>query len=305
SPSRPKATTVTSMSPSAKARAMTSGCESVSLASKSSSTTSLPASDRRLAAAVRRSVGRAASTMRNGRREAYCSAIASAMSDVPPSSSRDWGLPTASITVVLPFEWWVLQAEPAGLVGHEHAVRVHGVADLAPLLEPRIHLGERLRRQAGVLGQIEPATHAQHPLVQLGAPPVQPVLDREVDGDRPARHRERQRRSVALAEAFEHVEERHVAGLGDGPHDRAQLVLLAERHDELVLQEAVRAVGAVPLPEQIQRVVELRQVLDQAAPALRGLAVVQLTDRAERQLVGQPGREDVRQCEQLWRVELQ
>ena len=75
-------------------------------------------------------------------------------------------------------------------------------------------------------------------------------------------------------------------------------------HHELVLQEAGRPVGAVPLTEHVERVIELRQVLDLAAVGAR-LQVPQLADRHERVLVGQPVGEDVGQCEQLRRIEFQ
>ena len=67
-------------------------------------------------------------------------------------------------------------------------------------------------------------------------------------------------------------------------------------HDELVLAETGRAVGAVPFAEHVQRVVELRQVLD-LAPIGSGRAVPQFTYRHEGVLVGQPVREDVWQLE--------
>ncbi|COX30680.1 Uncharacterised protein [Mycobacterium tuberculosis] len=56
---------------------------------------------------------------------------------------------------------------------------------------------------------------------------------------------------------------------------------------ELILQEARWAVGAVPFAEHVQRMVELREVLDLAAIGA-GFAVPQFADRAEGIFVGQP-----------------
>ena len=66
-------------------------------------------------------------------------------------------------------------------------------------------------------------------------------------------------------------------------------------HGELVLEETGRPVGAVPLPEHVQRMVELRQILN-LAPVGPRLAVPEFPDRAEGVLIGEPVREDVRKC---------
>ena len=66
-------------------------------------------------------------------------------------------------------------------------------------------------------------------------------------------------------------------------------------NNELILQESGRAVGAVPLPEHVQRMVELRQILN-LAPVGSRLAVPEFPDRAEGVLIGEPVREDVRKC---------
>ena len=51
----------------------------------------------------------------------------------------------------------------------------------------------------------------------------------------------------------------------DVDDDRLELLDRLGRHHELVLQEPRRTVGPVPLSEHVERVVELRQVLDLAA----------------------------------------
>jgi len=73
----------------------------------------------------------------------------------------------------------------------------------------------------------------------------------------------------------------------DVDDDGLELLDRLGRHHELVLEEAGRSVGPVPLSEHVQRVVELRQVLDLAAVGA-GLAVPQFTDRAEGVFVGEP-----------------
>ena len=115
---------------------------------------------------------------------------------------------------------------------------------------------------------------------------MSPGLDREVHADVPAGNREAQRRLVARAEQLEHVEERVVPGALDVDDDPLELLDRLGRHHELVLHEPGRAVGAVPLTEHVERVIELRQVLDLAAVGAR-LAVPELADRPEGVLVGQ------------------
>jgi hypothetical protein len=70
SPSSPKATRVTSMSPSANAFSIVSVCDAVSAASKGSMITVAPSRSNRAAAASRRGDGRAARITRSGRRVA-------------------------------------------------------------------------------------------------------------------------------------------------------------------------------------------------------------------------------------------
>ena len=95
-----------------------------------------------------------------------------------------------------------------------------------------------------------------------------------------------------------------MAGALDIDDDRLELVDRLGGNHELVLQEARRAVGAVPLPEHVQRVIELGQVLHLAAVVPR-FAVPEFADRAEGVLVGQPVGEEVRERKQLRRIEFQ
>ena len=76
------------------------------------------------------------------------------------------------------------------------------------------------------------------------------------------------------------------------------------RHHKLVLQEALGAVPAVPLADEVERLVELRQVLHLVA-VRSGLQPPQLTDGHHGQLVHREVREDVRDRHQLGSVEFQ
>src|SRR2546423_1802157 len=66
----------------------------------------------------------------------------------------------------------------------------------------------------------------------------------QVEGEGPARQRERQGPGIGRAEALEHGEERRRARPAQALEGRPQGVLGAERHRHLVLEEATRAVEA-------------------------------------------------------------
>ena len=173
-----------------------------------------------------------------------------------------------------------------------------------PLVDTRIHGVEGFGGGARVLGGIQPSAELQHPAVEFGDEGTESGLDRKVDADIPSRDGEAQRGLVARAEQLEDVEECVEAGALDVDDDRLELVDGFHRNHELVLQEAGRAVGTVPLSEHIERVIKLRQVLDLAAVGA-GLAVPEFSDRPERVLVGQPIGKDVGEGEQLRRIEFQ
>ena len=109
---------------------------------------------------------------------------------------------------------------------------------------------------------------------------------------------------LPMAEALELI---HTASLvHDDVLDEAdELRLVPGRDDELVLGEsAAAAVRVVPIPEHVEHVVELRQILDLAL-AGRPDPVVRLAHRGEAELVGQPAREDVGEGDQRLVVEAQ
>lgn len=85
-----------------------------------------------------------------------------------------------------------------------------------------------------------------------------PGLNGEVHTHVPARHRVGQRGLVARAEQLEHIQRRVVAGLLHVADDLLERLHGIHRNHELVLQEALGTVAAVPLADEIQRLVELR-----------------------------------------------
>jgi hypothetical protein len=79
--------------------------------------------------------------------------------------------------------------------------------------------------------------------------------------------------------------------VGDRSNRLGELLFGAKRNRELILHKPLLTVGAVPFPQQIQRVVELRQILDCAA-AMLGIDVVgHLGGDARGEPVDQPVRE--------------
>ena len=84
----------------------------------------------------------------------------------------------------------------------------------------------------------------------------------------------------------------------------AELVHRGSRDHELVLQETSRPVRAVPLPDQVQRVVEGGQALHLAGVGA-ALGVPERAERGESEPVRQPVREDIGQGEQRLGVEMQ
>ena len=75
-------------------------------------------------------------------------------------------------------------------------------------------------------------------------------------------------------------------------------------NDELVLQKALGTVAAVPLTNEIERLVELRQVLDLVLRR-RAHGVIGQAHSGQAELIQRPRREDIRHGHQLRRVELQ
>src|SRR5215213_6203203 len=99
------------------------------------------------------------------------------------------------------------------------------------------------------------------------------MLDGQVNGKCPTRHRKRQRRWIAFAKSLEHIKARQVPGVNDHLQAASEGLRLLERHHELILQEAVRAIDSVPLRHQIKRVEELYNVLQLTSTVLGRLEV--------------------------------
>ena len=83
------------------------------------------------------------------------------------------------------------------------------VADRLPLGEARVPAADRVRRGVRVLGEVVAAAGVEHELVEpvRAARPGRRRRAGHVEGERPARRREAERRRVGGAEALEHGEE--------------------------------------------------------------------------------------------------
>src|SRR5450759_3652695 len=79
-------------------------------------------------------------------------------------------------------------------------------------------------------------------------------------------------------EPLEHRQERGLTGIAEHLDAPAQRVLGAERHDELVLQEAPGTVDAVPLRHGVQGVEERRDALNLALALSWGHAIPRLVE---------------------------
>src|SRR6476661_8840072 len=191
--------------------------------------------------------------------------MASPISDVPPRSRMVCGFPTASKTTCTPH---LEQLQTSGHVRCEGAVGIDLAAHRDPLVDAWVHGVEHLGGGAIVLGGVEPATELEHSLVQSVQQFVEPGPDREVDAYIPTGDGKAQRRLISGAEELEHVEERHVAAGLNVDQDLLELVHRFDGYHELVLPESVRPVRPVPLSDHVERVIELRQVLDLATVRL-------------------------------------
>ncbi len=108
---------------------------------------------------------------------------------------------------------------------------------------------------------------------------------RHVERQRPARLGEAERRRVRRPEALEDAEEARGAGGGQALDHLPQGGLLPEREDELVLHEAAPAVHPVPRPDEVEGVEVAGDRHDLADPPPRCLAVPQLVERLDGDVV--------------------
>ena len=157
--------------------------------------------------------------------------------------------------------------------------------------ELRVHRRQRVRAQARVLGQVDAAARAGDQLVEAVEQRTETRRGgRDVERQRPPRDRERQQPSPG-PEALEHGQERRRSARGEPLDGGPQGVLGPERHDELVLQEAARAVHAVPAAHRVERDRSTGRATPAArAPAAGRLAELQLVEGRDRAAVQQPVR---------------
>src|SRR5699024_11370105 len=151
--------------------------------------------------------------------------------------------------------------EAAGHIGSEHTRRVDVPAGLQPTRQTWVHLVEVLRGGAGLLRQVQATAELHDAAIQIIQECTQARADRKVHAHVPALHRVAQWRAVALTEELENIQRGVVAGRLDIADDLLEGLHGLRRDDELVLQEALRTVAAVPLTDDVQRLVELREVL--------------------------------------------
>src|SRR3954469_4585182 len=182
------------MSPSANTLPSTVSWDSGCSASKATVWASAPRERSCVAAASRAGDGRPASHTVRVRRTTRRRAVASAISDVPPRTSRDWGMPKASFTnssLEGLGSSEGLEGQTAGQVRGEHPARVQLGGQRTEVVGARVHRGEQFWPQTGVLGQAGPPACHGHLLVQFveeGAETGQ--AGRDVQGQGPAGHRE-------------------------------------------------------------------------------------------------------------------
>ena len=138
---------------------------------------------------------------------------------------------------------------------------VDRVAGLQPAVELGVHFVEVFRGGAGFLSEVEAATEFHDAFVEFVEECAKAGFDGEVHADVPAGHREGQGGLIAFAEQLEHVEGRVVAAALDIADDFLEGFHCFARDDELVLEEALGAVAAVPFTNEVEGLIELREVL--------------------------------------------
>src|SRR3954452_245045 len=291
-PSTPKVRSTTSKSPKRSNRSSTSAAW-VSVASASKPTTSsvvAPAASSSCRAPSSASGWCAASTTVRPRRPTSRRRVASAMSDPPPNTSTDWTSPRASRTRG-PFSLRTgsEETEPAGQVRLEHPGRVDTFPDAPEVVEARIHLRDPRRVEARVLGEVDAAAGVDHEPVEPGEEPGAPSrTGGDVERQRPAWARERQRTRVGRTEALQHREDRRALRAAELLERRPNGVGGVVVHDVLVLHEAAAPVEAVPAAHAVEWVEEGLDPFEVTDLELRRLVEPELVERADAEPVEQP-----------------
>src|SRR5450756_2442522 len=143
-------------------------------------------------------------------------------------------------------------------------------------------------------------------LVQSVEQPAQDArTDRHVESQGPARRGKRQMTAAGRSKPLEDRQERGLTGVAEHLDALAQRLLGAEGNDELVLEEALAPVDAVPLSDAVERVEERRDALDLASALSRGLAVPHLVEGGDGCAVQQAARNSRRRDCQLLGPEVQ
>ena len=246
--------------------------------------------------------------------------MARAISEEPPSTSTDWGRPTASIMVVVSVlrrEWRrPVQGAGArragsrpgpggGLGGSRGAGRCTGRAfdrdrSGGPPRGRPGPVSPAIRRSSDTSNGRRPGRPAS-PWPDRSGPRRRRSRrrgsrgprsswwwpDREVEGQCPARHGERERTRVAGSEPLEHGQKRRQFELADPLDDPAHGFATLVWNHELVLKEPSSPVQPVPGLDPVQRVEEATESVE--------LALLVAGRFAEPELVEQPHGEGIQQ----------
>src|ERR1035437_10173733 len=111
--------------------------------------------------------------------------------------------------------------------------------------------------------------------------------------------------AAGRSKPLEDRQERRLTGVAEHLDAPAQRLLGTEGNDELVLEEALAPVDAVPLSDTVERVEEGRDALDLASALSRGLAVPRLVEGGDGGAVQQAARNSRRRDCQLLGPEVQ
>src|SRR4051794_12469203 len=148
------------------------------------------------------------------------------------------------------------QAQASGQVGDEHPFRVDALQNRSQAVQTRVHAGQGLGIESGVLGQVYPTLGGEHEFVELAEQAIEPGSYRQGHGQGPPRYRERQRAWGTGSEPLEDVETRGMPAVGDLLDDGSNHPFGTGWDNQLVLAEPGRAVEAVPFRDHVERVME-------------------------------------------------
>src|SRR5262249_19391734 len=214
------------------------------------------------------------------RRSTSWRTVASAISEPPPRTSTDCTEPSESFTLSS------YQSDAPGEVRLEHIRRV----DSGPHLPQAVQLGIHRRHELGadprILGEIDTTTGVGDEAVEVVEEGDETTRrGRDVERERPARRRERQRTGVAGTEPLEDGEKRRALRAAELLDRAPYRLVLRVGHDVLVLHESAAAVHAVPIAHAVKWVEEGPQRFHMAASFRGVMPEPRLVEHAHREPV--------------------